>query len=272
MAVGAFIVLGALIAWTIGKPRIEPVRPLTVTPLLIAGLALGLGVLTSLLHLGRPLQAYRALFHLRTSWLSREILLVGLFGAGWAVFYGLILAFPANSSLLWLVFGLSTLVGLTLIFCMARVYNLQSTPTWNGPLTTATFYLTAGLLGVLFSAALLAPDIGPDLILFLHIPGRPLPLYYSRTASGLLMAVGLLMLAFDLALQGRHEKSKGKGFWPTQLRLALSVAAMLPLGIVLAGASKGTVPGFLALAFGLALGAQITGRWLFYERLNEREL
>jgi DMSO reductase anchor subunit len=86
------------------------------------------------------------------------------------------------------------------------------------------------------------------------------------------MVVGLLMLAFDLALQDRHENSKGKGFWLTQLRLALSVAAMLPLGIVLAGASTGTIPSLIVLAFGLALGAQLIGRWQFYERLNEREL
>jgi hypothetical protein len=124
----------------------------------------------------------------------------------------------------------------------------------------------------LFSAVLLAPYIGPDLILFLQIPGRPLPIYYSRTAIGLLMAFGLLMLAFDLGLQSSHEKSKGKRFWQTQLRLALSVAAMLPLGIVLAGASTETIPSLMAMAFGLALGAQLTGRWQFYERLNEREL
>ena len=272
MAVGAFIILGAFTAWVIGNTRLDYVRPLTVIPLLITGLALGLGVLASLLHLGHPLRACRAILHLRTSWLSREILLVVSFGAGWAVFYGLVLVFPAFTRLLWGIYGLAALVGLALIFCMARVYHLQSMSTWNSPMTTATFYLTAGLLGVLFSAVLLAPHIGPDLILFLQISGRPHPIFYSKTAVGLLMVVGLLMLAFDLALQDRHENSKGKGFWLTQLRLALSVAAMLPLGIVLAGASTGTIPSLIVLAFGLALGAQLIGRWQFYERLNEREL
>jgi len=44
--------------------------------------ALGLGMLAlaaSILHLGRPLYAFRAILGLRTSWLSREILAFGLF-------------------------------------------------------------------------------------------------------------------------------------------------------------------------------------------------
>ena len=86
MAVGAFIVLG-------GFPisGIDYYEPGLDAPIYFDTAAddwdcFWIGVLASLLHLGRPLVAYRALSNLRTSWLSREILLAGLFMAGWAVF------------------------------------------------------------------------------------------------------------------------------------------------------------------------------------------
>ncbi len=85
-------------------------------------------------------------------------------------------------------------------------------------------------------------------------------------------AVGLLLLALDLALQGRQETNKGKGFWLAQLHLALGVAAMLPLAVMLAGVRGDWCSTLFALAFYLALGEQLIGRYLFYERLNERTL
>ena len=87
-------------------------------------------------------------------------------------------------------------------------------------------------------------------------------------------ALALLFLAANLALRNRRESGLVHISWPEQLRLALNVAAMLPLAVILAGAaSRGTwEPKLIALTFGLALGAQITDRWLFYEKLNERVL
>jgi DMSO reductase anchor subunit len=52
----------------------------------------------------------------------------------------------------------------------------------------------------------------------------------------------------------------------------LSVAAMLPLAVMLAGVRGDWTPTLFALAFCLALGAQLISRWLFYEQLDEREL
>jgi anaerobic dimethyl sulfoxide reductase subunit B (iron-sulfur subunit) len=269
MAAGAFIVLGAFTGWSASQVGgLDKARIFTFTPLLATGLVFAIGVLASLLHLGHPLRAYRALFHLRTSWLSREILLVGLFfGAGWAVFCGLEIWLPAFTGLLWLVYGLTALAGLALIFCMARVYQLESMPAWRSWLTPVSFYLTAGLLGVLFSAALLAPGLRQGLILLLQVSDDSL---HTLITSG--ATVGLLLLALDLGLQDRRGVDQEHAFWLAQLRLALTVAAMLPLGIVLAGARTGMFPSLMALAFGLALGAQIISRWQFYGRLDERDL
>jgi anaerobic dimethyl sulfoxide reductase subunit B (iron-sulfur subunit) len=54
-------------------------------PYLFVGACLGLGGFFSFAHLGAKRNAWRAPFHLKKSWLSREILFVGLFGIGWLV-------------------------------------------------------------------------------------------------------------------------------------------------------------------------------------------
>lgn len=265
MAVGAFIVLGAFTGWaTDNFGRLEFAREYSFNALLTTGAVLAVGVLASLLHLGLPLRAYRALFHLRTSWLSREILSVGSFGAGWAVFCGLLYVLPTFTGLLWGVYGVTALAGLALIYCMARVYRLSSMPGWNSWHTPVSFYLTAGLLGVLLSGMMLMPSI--LLYLRLQIVG-------NRDLIPTLTTAGLLLLALELALHGRQDNRDARQvFWPNQLRLALSVAAMLPLAVILAGIQVYWSLDLFKLVFWLALGAQLINRWLFYEQLNMRAL
>jgi anaerobic dimethyl sulfoxide reductase subunit C len=265
MSVGAFIVLGALTGWAARYGNwLAAARGYTFTPLLVTGVIFGVGVLASLLHLGHPLRAYRALFHLRTSWLSREILSVGLIGAGWVVFWGISITFPTISYLLWVVYAMTALSGLMLIYCMSKVYQLDNIPTWNSRQTPISFFLTAGILGLLFSGMMMAPRIN-----FSDFLGDPLV-----DIIDIWTVLALIFLATDLALWKRRETISRDIFWPEQTRLALNVAAMLTLAVILAGAAIRGIwdPNLLMLAFGLALGEQIIERWLFYERLNEREL
>ena len=91
-------------------------RPLNMPILITIGFLLGVGGIISFLHLGRPMNSWRALNHLRKSWLSREILLYGLFGLSWL--------------LCWIVPGMGKLplaiFGIGLVYSMARVYRLRS--------------------------------------------------------------------------------------------------------------------------------------------------
>ncbi len=74
VAAGMFVALAVFAAF--GAGAFEAVKaPLTVAALTI--LNAGLGV--SVLHLGKPLGAWRAFLGLRTSWMSREILVFSLF-------------------------------------------------------------------------------------------------------------------------------------------------------------------------------------------------
>lgn len=90
------------------------------------------GMLASVAHLARPLRAPRSLAHLGGSWLSREILVVSAF---WAL------------AVLWLVcelggFPWSTaargfhvaaiVVGVVLLWVIARAYRVHGQPAWDG--------------------------------------------------------------------------------------------------------------------------------------------
>jgi DMSO reductase anchor subunit len=97
----------------------------------LAGSALG----ASLLHLGRPAHAWKALRNLRRSWLSREVLLLGVYAAVAAV--AAVVAAPA------LVLAAAA-VGVAGVGASGRLYVVPGRPSWNTPLTIAAFYL-AGL-------------------------------------------------------------------------------------------------------------------------------
>lgn len=108
------------------------------------------GMLASIAHLARPLRAPRSLAHLGSSWLSREILVVSAF---WAL------------AVLWLVCELggagafggaagaaargfhiaAVVVGVVLLWVIARAYRVHGQPAWDG---SDTFWeLVAGALG-----------------------------------------------------------------------------------------------------------------------------
>jgi Ca2+/Na+ antiporter len=90
--------------------------------------------------------------------------------------------------------------------------------------------------------------------------------------SILLTVVALLMLVIDLAYQNQRANDRESASSLEQFHLATTVAAMLLLAVMLVSNRASGSPTLSALAFGLALGAQLVGRWQFYERLNEREL
>ena len=137
-------------------------HPLQIVQGLVA-LGLGHAALgASTAHLGRPLYAYRALLGIRTSWMSREILAMGLF-AGAASLYGLLLVshlVPALAAfvpafVLTLESTLAKVVpalGLLAIYTSVMLYHVTFRRWWHGGRTATRFYGTAGVLGAATAA------------------------------------------------------------------------------------------------------------------------
>jgi anaerobic dimethyl sulfoxide reductase subunit C (anchor subunit) len=130
-------------------------KPLTLLPLSIIGLSLGLGMSFSFAHLGTKKNAWRVLTHLRKSWLSREILSASLFGAGWLAVTVENLFFPRPTPYLSL---LTALLGLFFIHSMVNVYRIPAKPAWNTWRTNAAFFISALLLGMLAMLPILLVD------------------------------------------------------------------------------------------------------------------
>lgn len=105
------LIMPVLVAWLGTGLRYPGRGPSLVSFLALGGLAM---VLTTL-HLGQPLRAWRAILNVRTSWLSREILLANAFlGLG-----ALHLLVPEPRSLAWTAFA----AGLGLCVAIDGVYR-----------------------------------------------------------------------------------------------------------------------------------------------------
>jgi len=137
----------------------------------IAFALLNLGLAVSVLHLGRPLGAWRAFLGLRTSWMSREIFAFSFFAAPAAGFAAASLwplaaaklpllqkveaiVSPANFAAPLAI--LTAALGLLGVFCSAMIYVDTRRAYWSGELTFTKFFGTAFLLGSAGTAAVLA--------------------------------------------------------------------------------------------------------------------
>ena len=108
------------------------------TTVALISLALaGVSLAASTLHLGRPAFAWRALRGVKTSWLSREVLLLALFAGIASAYAGLLLIGNVHHTLAGM---LTALAGLAGVFCSARIYIVLARPAWNSGLTIADFF------------------------------------------------------------------------------------------------------------------------------------
>jgi formate dehydrogenase iron-sulfur subunit len=144
------LVLTQAAAGTYAAALAFPPLVYAATLLLHAGLAI------SVLHLGRPMGAWRFFLGLRKSWMSREILAFGVFaGAGVAfaaaTFFGLGLARMA---------GVATIVcAVAAVACSAMIYVDTRRPWWSAPLAFGRFFGSTTVLGIYALAVALASPL-----------------------------------------------------------------------------------------------------------------
>ncbi len=110
---------------------------------LTALIILGVGMAASLFHLGHPTGSPRTLVHLSTSWLSREVLMLGLFGVLLVIGF---LTVPQTSGSSVLI-TLTALVGLAGLIASGLTYAPPSFPALNNGVPVLLFLLTALIMG-----------------------------------------------------------------------------------------------------------------------------
>ncbi len=219
----------------------------------------------SVFHLGRPAYAWRALKMWRRSWLSREVLLFGLFflsigactTAAWAQTFGLMRFFPVVPLLGWL----ATAFGVLGTIASAYIYLVPARPSWNMSHTPLDFLLSAGLIGTL-----LAPSLeGAALLL-----ARLLPRYFAHTAMHYAAWPTLILATLWIGNQlGRLVRLHRSSLFEGRASFALLSSAQMRSGVILsvglaAAAAVFSFTGVWSLGLISAVGAVLTARYLFF--------
>jgi formate dehydrogenase iron-sulfur subunit len=222
------------------------------TPALLAAALLTLtasfvSLTASTLHLGRPIYAYRAAKAWRRSWLSREVLALGLF-AHVATAYAACLFFRLPAAPL--VGVGAVLAGIGGIYCSARIYLVPARPSWNSRYTIAEFFLTAALLGPLLVRA-----AG----LQIH---SALAVSAALAASAQLVAkiAKLLWLTRDEASE--NQAASSLLLYRLRNMFLLRIALLMAGGVVLPLMSASPLAAVCSLL--IALAGELIGRWLFF--------
>ncbi len=241
LAVGAFLALSALDLGS-GALAGDPAAGALGTRILLAiGPVMAAALAGSLLHLGSPALAWRAIANVRSSWLSREVLLALLFAACGAACAALRLLRPAAVGPYAPLAAATALAGIGLVYAMARVYRLRTVPAWDTPLTTASFFVTTLLLGSLSVGAALALVPGTARAL----ASAPLRWIAIAAAAG---------FCAKLVMQRRGPVDGTR-------RLLLLLGVALSVGLLL---SDGRARALLIASFAVALAAETLGRHRFY--------
>lgn len=164
-----------LMLWLLDRNRDHLDTKLFNQGVYVAGGLLIVALLASLLHLGHPLAAYRAIAHLGSSWLSREILLFLLTFLAWIYLFWLsrhLTVSPVLGSRATTIttaetaagghhtvnrslgLGITSVLGLAGVVSSAMIYVLPRVPAWNNVAPVLFFLLTTGLLGALCTLVL----------------------------------------------------------------------------------------------------------------------
>lgn len=241
MAIGAFGTI-VMIQWLFMDKLAA--GQVTLIPLIAVGVAITVAWLGSFFHLGSPKNAWRALNHLRKSWLSREILFTSGFMGLWAIYTGTRLL-HFGTFLAGMMLALFTLFcGLIALYSMQSVYRLRSVPSWNTGRTLLEFTISPVVLGCLLTGTLLPPYVAAGIIRWIALAA-----VIAFSAAGLAVST---------------TKNIGKAIL-YKLRSGLLLVAIL--GGLFLSIWPSTVGAWgTILLFIIALVEETIGRWLFYLR------
>ncbi len=156
------VVMLVLSQASVGVAIIAALQQPAPLSLLLFSLALAVvGLGSSVFHLGRPLGAWRAFLNLRRSWMSREIVVFGMFPPLLATAVALAFGAPIfkSAQLTHLLrVGLETgapIIGLLGVFCSVMIYHDTHRPLWHLRRSLPLFFGTMLALGAAGAAMFL---------------------------------------------------------------------------------------------------------------------
>ena len=230
---------------------------------LLVLLPAALGLPLSALHLGRPFMAMKAMKNIKTSWLSREALALGIFTGLMTVVVALYF-FEISQGLRLGVELVTFAVGLYGIYAQSMIYRIKARPSWDRITTNYKFFGVAylGVFLVAFVSALFSFEAVVPLI-----------------ALGMIMAVAQLFFSVEDirtldAKESEYQLQRTKKLLfehfgkLKSLRFATLVlgGVVLPL-LALVFASDDALGSATAIMLGallIAVVSELVDRFLFY--------
>jgi DMSO reductase anchor subunit len=252
------------------------------TALIVAEAMLLVGLGASFGHLGRPERAWRAVLMWRTSWLSREVIVLPTFIAVVALWW-LALRNGIESAALPLA---AIAVALLLWYCTAMIYAcLRFIQEWAQPLTIVNFTLI-GLSSGLVLASALAALLGEHALLPVAAPcavAVTLVAWFTRTLAlrrnAALKPISTLQSATGIRAPKLMQKSMGMsaGSFNTreffhglsrsalrQVKLAFIVLTFALPSVLLLWAMSTQSTLLFVLALALQVPGLVAERWFFF--------
>ena len=277
-AAGTFLVLLIVRTFIKGKAGVEQADKLTIFPLYIVVPVMALALLSSLFHLGSPLNIVKAVPNLTSSWLSREVVISVVFTV-LAVLYTFMYWRKIGSEQAKTILGwITALVGVFQVYGMGMVYMIRTQPAWNTLATPVSFFTTALLLGVLTVAAGLIVS---------HSRLSKAPAKQTELLRGVLQGLALasiILLGIEflvLPLYMAYLSSLGIAAVQTLNLMTGSFGSTLALRLILVFIGAGllaaylyrnaSIPGkestfstLIYSALALVLVSEVMGRFIFY--------
>ena len=266
---------------------------------LLVFILLGLGLLSSFFHLGHPERAWRSAAMWKTSWLSREVIVLPAF-MGMIFIYGVTHYFDLNPVLFTIsdvfVVDLTLLVGLLatglaflLFLCTAMIYAcIKFLQEWASPLTVINYTLLGSASGFTLAAAFaayagtkLAPFYAGWAIILTAIA------FITRSASLIRNAHIKPKSTMTSAIGIRHTKiqQKSRGFmagsfntreyfhnapaaWFKAIKWIFPVLVFVLPIIILGSSMASNNLTLLAIAFVIQYTGLLLERWFFFAQAN----
>jgi len=252
----------------------------------LALVLLGAGLVASMFHLGRPERAWRAVAMWRTSWLSREVIVLPAFMA----------AVSAYGAAHWLESGGTLVLGalgvtlcLLLFVCTGMIYAcIKFLQEWATPLTVVNYILLGCASGFTLAAAFSGFAGGgawPSLAVmaFALTVAACLTRVAALARNARLRPKSSLQTAIGVSHPKVVQKSQGftggsfntreffHGGTRAQVRFVkwafLILAFPLPAALLTASLAY-NLPAFLVAAFGVQYAGLLAERWFFFAEAN----
>ncbi|MCD1127678.1 dimethyl sulfoxide reductase anchor subunit [Jinshanibacter sp. LJY008] len=262
-AIGSIIAITALMTvqpvWLNEEARFNRLRSMALVILVINII----GSFLSLLHLGSPMGAYRAILGIGHSWLSREVVAFFLLNAVVFIWAAVMFRFNRHRALVKSISFVASLAGIAAILVSAQVYyQMASHPMWHTLITHLSFIATALLLGFVTISLMVAVYQYRQGVQQEKIPGLLL--------TGILL--GVLLMLWVVLWYSHGVNGQGQMVSSAIAVLGSGLVGWLIFGGLITGTGVATylykqssisIAGATLLML-VVLSAAICGRMLFY--------